>query len=162
MSTTQFTVEPGTKEIVITRDFDAPRELVYKAYTDPTMIPLWWGPRQYKTVVDKMDVRPGGAWRFVQTDPDGNEFAFHGEYLEVEPPHRVVGTFEFEGMPGHVLRETATLEEIDGKTRLTTVSVFDSVEERDGMVASGMESGATDSMERLGELLAELLAKAPR
>jgi uncharacterized protein YndB with AHSA1/START domain len=101
-----------------------------------------------------MDVRPGGAWRFVQRDPDGNEFAFNGVYHEVLPPERLVYTFEFEGVPGHVLLETVTFEELDGKTRLTDRSVFQTVEDRDAMVQSGMESGAKEAMDRLAELLA--------
>jgi uncharacterized protein YndB with AHSA1/START domain len=158
MTTSDFVVEAGTQEIVMTHVFDAPRDLVFKTYTDPSLIPLWWGPRRLTTTVDKHEFRPGGAWRFVQRDADGNEFAFHGEYREIVPPERIVGTFEFEGMPGHVLVETVTLEELDGKTKLTATTVFESVEDRDGMVASGMESGARESMERLAELLAGRVA----
>jgi uncharacterized protein YndB with AHSA1/START domain len=158
MTTSDFVVEAGTQEIVMTHVFDAPRDLVFKTYTDPTLIPLWWGPRRLTTTVEKHELRPGGAWRFVQRDADGNEFAFHGEYREIVPPERIVGTFEFEGMPGHVLVETVTLEELDGKTQLTATTVFESVEDRDGMVASGMESGARESMERLAELLAGRVA----
>jgi uncharacterized protein YndB with AHSA1/START domain len=158
MTTTDFAVEPGTREIVMTHVFEAPRELVFRAFTDPDLIPKWWGPSRLTTTVDTMDVRPGGAWRFVQRDAEGNEFAFHGEYREVVPPERVVGTFEFEGMPGHVVVETMTLEDMGGQTRLTTTSVFESVEDRDGMVASGMESGATEAMVRLGELLKAAVA----
>jgi uncharacterized protein YndB with AHSA1/START domain len=154
MTTTDFVVEAGTQEIVMTHVFDAPRDLVFKTYTDPTLIPQWWGPSRLTTVVEKMELHPGGGWRFVQRDSDGNEFAFHGEYREIVPPERVVSTFEFEGMPGHVVVETVTLEDVDGKTKLTTASVFESVEDRDGMVASGMESGATESMDRLAALLA--------
>ena len=142
------------QEFIITREFDAPRELVFRAYTDPEAIPKWWGPRRLTTTVDRMDVRPGGGWRFVQRDAEGNEFAFHGVYHEVVPPERIVGTFEFEGMPGHVALETTTLEDLGGRTRLTTTTVFQTVEDRDGMVASGMEEGATESMDRLEELLA--------
>jgi uncharacterized protein YndB with AHSA1/START domain len=146
--------EPARHDIVLTREFDAPRELVFKVYTDPEAVPKWWGPRGLTTTVDRMDVRPGGGWRFIQRDPGGNEFAFHGIYHEVVPPERIVGTFEFEGMPGHVALETATLEDLGGRTRLTTITVFQTVEDRDGMVASGMEQGAAESMDRLEELLA--------
>ncbi len=127
---------------------------MFKTYTDPQAIPNWWGPRRLSTTVDHMDVRPGGTWRFVQRDADGNEYAFHGVYHEVVPPERLVATFEFEGMPGHVVLETARLEDLGGRTKLTTTSVFQTVEDRDGMVASGMEEGATESMDRLEELLA--------
>ena len=133
----------GKQEIVGTRTFDAPRDLVFKTMTDPNLVPRWWGPRNHTTKVDEMEVRPGGRWRYVQHDTDGNEAAFHGVYHDVSAPERLVFTFEFEGVPGHVLLETVTLEEVDGKTRLTDQSVFQSVADRDGMVASGMESGAT-------------------
>lgn len=156
MAKTEYIIEPGTHEIVMTRVFDAPRELVFKAMTDPALVPNWWGPRDLTTTIDKMDVRPGGTWRFIQHDSAGNEFAFHGVYHLVNPPERVVDTFEFEGMPGHVAMQTLTLEEFEGKTRLVQRSVFQSVEDRDGMVQSGMEKGSSESMDRLAELLAEL------
>ncbi|MBO0684473.1 MAG: SRPBCC domain-containing protein, partial [Candidatus Dormibacteraeota bacterium] len=109
--------------------------------------------RNLTTTVERMDVRPGGGWRFVQRDAEGHEFAFHGLYHEVSPPERIVDTFEFEGMPGHVALETTTLEDLGGRTRLTTITVFQTIEDRNGMVASGMEQGATESMDRLEELL---------
>jgi uncharacterized protein YndB with AHSA1/START domain len=144
---------PSDREIVMTRVFDAPRELVFEAYTDPEAIPQWWGPRAYTTTVEKMDVRPGGAWRFVQRGADGAEHAFNGVYRDVVPPERLVSTFEYEGLPGHVVVDTATFEERDGKTTLTTRSLFDTVEDRDGMLQSGMETGAAESMDRLAEFL---------
>jgi uncharacterized protein YndB with AHSA1/START domain len=101
-----------------------------------------------------MDVRPGGRWRYVLSDPQGKEDAFHGVYHDIVAPERLVMTFEYEGVPGHVMLETGTLEEVDRKTRLTDQSVFQSVADRDGMVQSGMESGATEMMDRLEELLA--------
>ena len=155
-SSTMTLTLPSDQEIVLTRVFDAPRELVWKACTDPEAIPRWWGPRRHTTRVDKMDVRPGGAWRFVSRDAGGNEFAFHGEYREVVPPERIVQTFEFEGMPGHVSVETMTLVEHQGKTTLTTRSVFDSVEDRDGMLQSGMEAGVRETYDRLAEYLETL------
>ena len=159
MNKTNFVIEPGKQVVVITRIFDAPRELVFKTMMDPKLVPQWWGPRYLTTTIDKMDVRPGGSWRFVQRAPDGGEHAFHGVYHTIEQPARVVQTFEYEGVPGHVALETATLEEIDGKTHWTTTSVFQSVEDRDGMAQSGMESGVIESYERLDEVLAKL---APR
>ena len=154
MTATAFTVEAGKPEIVISRVFDAPRELVFKTFTDPAAVPNWWGPRGLTTTVETMDLRPGGAWRFVQRDIDGSEYAFHGVYHEVLAPERVVSTFEFEGVPGHVVLDTVTFEDLGGKTRVTTRSMFQSVADRDAMVQSGMESGATESWERLAELLA--------
>jgi uncharacterized protein YndB with AHSA1/START domain len=148
--------EPRKQEITIKHSFDAPRDLVFKAFTDPNLIPQWWGPRSLVTHIDRMDVRPGGDWRFVQRDAGGNEFAFHGIYHEVTPSERLVYTFEFEGMPGHILLETVTFEEQGGKTLMTDQSVFQSVADRDGMLSSGMEQGASESMERITELLAKI------
>jgi uncharacterized protein YndB with AHSA1/START domain len=147
---------PSDREIVMTRAFDAPRELVFKAYTDPTIIRPWWGWRDSTIIVDKLDLQPGGAWRFIGRQPDGNEYAFRGEYREIVPPERLVYTFEYEGMPGHILVETITFEEHDGKTTLTSVSVFDSVEDRDGMLATGMAEGAAESFDQLEEYLDSL------
>src|SRR5579859_6445445 len=90
---TKITAEPGKQEVVITREFEAPRELVFKAFTDPKLIPQWWGPRYLSTRVDKMDLRPGGQWRFINQDAEGKEYAFHGVYHEVRAPERVIDTF---------------------------------------------------------------------
>jgi uncharacterized protein YndB with AHSA1/START domain len=155
LTKTRFVAEPGKQESIITRIFDAPRESVFKTYTDPNLIPQWWGPKNLTTTVEKMDARPGGVWRIVQRDAEGNEYAFHGVYHDVAPPQRLVRTFEFEGMPGHVSLETVTLEDLGGKTKLTTKSVFQTVEDRDGMFESGMEEGVNESMDRLAELLAK-------
>jgi uncharacterized protein YndB with AHSA1/START domain len=154
MSETEITVEPGTYEIVLTRIFDAPPDAVFAAITDPALVPDWWGPRYLTTKVEEMDVRAGGRWRYVQRDADGNEYGFNGVFHSVTPV-RVVQTFEFEGMPGHVMLETMTLEDLGGKTRLVDQSIFQSVADRDGMAASGMETGAVESHERLQELLAK-------
>lgn len=155
MKKMNMSVEPGKQEVVITREFDAPRALVFKAFTDPNAVSKWWGPRDLSTKVDKMEVRPGGIWRFINRDAGGDEFGFHGVYHSVQAPERLVYTFEFEGTPGHVILETVTFQEHDGKTKLIDQSVYQSVEDRDGMVASGMESGAAESMDRLEELLAK-------
>ena len=155
-SATSMLTLPSDREIVMQRVFNAPRELVFKAYTDPNLIPKWWGPRRYTTTVDKMDVKVGGVWRFVQRDVAGNEYAFNGEYREIAPPKRLSYTFEFEGMPGHVLLETVTFEEHDGQTKVTVTSLFRSAEDRDGMLQSGMEQGANESQDRLAELLGSM------
>ena len=154
MNRLEVTVPSERREVRMSREFDAPRELVFRAYTDPDLIPRWWGPRYLTTTVDRMDVRPGGSWRFVQRAPDGTVHAFHGVYHLVEPPDRIVQTFEYEGERGHVLLETVTFEDLAGRTRLTTQSVYQSHEDRDGMVAAGMESGVVESMDRLEQLLA--------
>src|SRR5580700_2165246 len=156
---TKLHAEPGKQEFVITREFDAPRELVFKAITDPKLIPQWWGPRYLSTEVDKMDVRPGGQWRFINRNAEGNEYAFHGVYHEILAPERIIDTFEFEGLPetGHVALETMKLEELPGgRTRLTTQSVFQSVADRDGTLQSGMEEGVNDTYVRLEELLKKM------
>ena len=154
-ATTKVTL-PSDLEILITREFDAPRDVVFKAMTDPKLIPQWWGPRSDKTTVDKMDVRPGGAWRFVSTGPNGT-YAFRGEYREIVPFEKIVQTFEFEPMAGHISVETATLTDLPGgRTLFTSRSVFSSKQERDGMVQSGMESGLRETYERLDEVFAKL------
>jgi uncharacterized protein YndB with AHSA1/START domain len=160
MNETEFVIEPGRQDIVIRRTFDAPREVVFKAITDPSLIPNWWGPRRYTTDVDVMEVRPGGRWRFINRAADGTEFGFHGVYHDVVAPERVTQTFEFEGVPGHVTLDTATLEELDGKTTFVSTSVFQSVEDRDAMVASGMESGARETYDRLAEVIEGLRVTA--
>lgn len=146
---------PTDREIVTERIFDAPPERVYAAFTDPQLIPQWWGPRRMTTTVQEMDVRVGGRWRFVSSEPGGPEQAFKGVYREIVPGERIAQTFEWEGMPGHVILETATFEDLGGRTRVRTVSLFHATEERDGMLASGMEGGLTESHERLDELLAQ-------
>jgi uncharacterized protein YndB with AHSA1/START domain len=156
MGDTEFIIEPGRHDIIMTRVFDAPRDVVFKALTDPDLVPKWWGPRAYETIVDQAEVRPGGLWRYRSRDADGNEDAFKGVYHDVVAPERVVQTFEWEGMPGHVSLDSATLEEVDGKTKYVAVSVFQSIEDRDGMAQSGMEEGASESMDRLAELVQSL------
>jgi len=147
---------PSEREIIMTRVFNAPRELVFKAHIDPTLVAQWWGLRSYTTIVDQLDARPGGKWRFVQRRADGSEEGFRGEFREVVPPERFTWTFEWEGMPGHIGLETYTFEEQGGQTTLIATSTFNTREERDGVVASGMEAGANESADRLDELLESL------
>ncbi|MGH2746201.1 MAG: SRPBCC family protein [Thermoleophilaceae bacterium] len=158
-ATTAIVTTPTDREIHIERVFDAPRDQVFAAYTDPELIPQWWGPRDTTTLVDRMDVRTGGDWRFVMRSPDGSETGFRGTYREVTPPERIVQTFEWEGMPGHVSVETATFEDLGDRTKVTTTSIFHTAEERDGMLASGMERGMNETYARLDELLARLAAR---
>jgi uncharacterized protein YndB with AHSA1/START domain len=145
---------PGEREVRIERVFHAPRDRVFALYTDPELIPQWWGPRSTSVTVDRMDVRTGGRWRFAVIDSDGRETGFQGAYREVTPPERIVQTFEWEGMAGYVSVETATFEDLGDRTRVVTVSIFHTGEERDGMIGSGMESGMQETYERLDELLA--------
>jgi uncharacterized protein YndB with AHSA1/START domain len=155
MTETVLIAEPGKQEIVVTRVFDAPRELVFKTITDPDLIPQWWGPKYLTTTVERMEVKPGGIWRYIQKDAKGNEYAFQGVYHGIDAPERLVYTFEFEGIPGHVLLETVRLKDQNGKTKMIDQSVFQSVEDRDGMLTSGMEEGANETMDRLTGLLSK-------
>jgi len=144
----------GERQIRVERVFNAPRERVYAAFTDPELIPKWWGRHQDMTTVDKMDVREGGEWRFVTKSDDGDH-AFRGVFRKLSPPELVEQTFEWEGMKGYVSVDTATFEDLgDGRTRVVSVSVFHMPEERDGMLAAGMEAGLQETYERLDELLA--------
>ncbi len=156
MGKTNFTAEPGKQEVIVTRLFDVPRERLFKAMTDPKLIPQWWGPAFLTTVVEKMDCKPGGSWRYVQKESNGNVYAFHGVYHQVAAPEQLVCTFEYEDESGHVALETITLEDVNGKTLLHDQLVFQSVEDRDGMVQSGMEGGNTEGMDRLAALVATL------
>jgi len=156
---TTIIAEPGKQEMLITREFDAPRELVFQAFTDPELYVQWLGPQRITTMLDIFEPRSGGRWRYLQKDQSGNEFGFHGVYHEVRAPERIIDTFEFEGLPeaGHVALETLTLEALPGgRTRLTTQSVFQSVADRDGALQSGMEEGLSDSYERLTALLEKM------
>ncbi|TME53515.1 MAG: ATPase [Chloroflexi bacterium] len=156
MAKTEYVIEPGRQDITSTIILDAPRELVFKAYTDPELFARWWGPRRYKNEIDKFESRPGGSWRVVQVGADGTRHGFRGVNHDVVAPERICATFEYEGFPRHVALQTATFEALGNKTRLVAHIVFESVMDRDGMVASGMQEGADESMERLAELLAEL------
>jgi uncharacterized protein YndB with AHSA1/START domain len=156
---TKIVAEPGKQEIFITREFDAPRELVFKAFTDPELYKQWIGPRELTTDLETFESENGGSWRYIQKDPEGNEFAFHGVNHEVLAPERIIGTFEFEGLPegGHVILQTARFEALPGdRTKLMAQSVFQSIEDRDGMLQSGMEDGVNDSYARLDELLEKM------
>ena len=156
---TTITAEPGKQELFITREFDAPRELVFRAYTEPEIYAQWLGPNGLTTTFDVFEPVSGGKYRFIQKDQDGNEFSFHGVTHEVLAPERIIGTFEFDGLPeaGHVVLETTRFEAIAGnRTRITSQSVFQSVADRDGMVQSGMEHGVVEGYERLDEILETL------
>ncbi|MBI3993766.1 MAG: SRPBCC family protein [Candidatus Lambdaproteobacteria bacterium] len=147
---------PSPLEIVLTRNFAAPRALVFQAHTQPAHLVHWWGRTGSTLPVCEIDLRPGGAWRFVERQSDGREYGFRGTYREIVPPQRLVYTFEFEGTPGHVVLVSATFDEVDGMTRLTSRSRFHTAEDRNGMLQSGMEAGAAESCNRLEEYLAAL------
>lgn len=154
MERPEFVVDRENLEVVQRQVLDAPRERVWELMTDPELIPRWWGPAVLTTTVEQMDVREGGRWRFIQREPEGHEHIFSGEYRSVVPPERVEQSMAYENVPGDVMEETVTLEELPGgRTLLVTRSRFDSAEALDSAVESGMESGAVESMERFAELL---------
>ncbi|HTV93753.1 MAG TPA: SRPBCC domain-containing protein [Verrucomicrobiae bacterium] len=148
---------PSDRELVFAHVFDAPRALVFEVMYDPKHIPNWWGPRRLRTVIDTLEFRPGGKWRFLQYDTDGTLHAFRGEYLEIEVPEYVTATFEYEPWPGKISRLTHRFTEKDGRTTVTSHQVFETREDRDMMVTTGAQAGYNESMERLAELLAEEL-----
>ncbi|MFN8675177.1 MAG: SRPBCC family protein [Thermomicrobiales bacterium] len=154
MSTTTTTGQRiSDTEFVMERTFAASPERVFAAYTSAGQVAEWWGQRTTTTTVEALDARPGGAWRFVQRDAQGNAYEFYGEYLEVSP-RKLVNTFEFAGYPGHVVTDTVTFEPDGAGTRVVASSRFASKDDLDGMLASGMEGGANESWDRLAELLA--------
>jgi uncharacterized protein YndB with AHSA1/START domain len=153
MSKTQIDAPAGVPFVDITREFDAPLELVRRAWTDPDLVKQWLGPRKYEMVIEQWDARAGGAYRYIHRDDAGNEFAFHGVFHSNDPDN-MVQTFEFEGMPGHVSLDKLQLEDIGGgRTRARIHSVYQSLEDRDGMVQAGMGDGVSEGFERLDELL---------
>jgi uncharacterized protein YndB with AHSA1/START domain len=156
-STEAMTIYSEGGDLVFERTFDAPREQVWKAFTDPALIPRWWGPHGTTTTVVEMDVRPGGKWRYVSRAPDRDEVAFYGEYLEIDPPAGFKWTFLFdvEGMGAQGGPETFTFEEIGGKTRVTSVGHMGSAEVVEGALSTGMVKGAIETWDRLASLLAE-------
>ena len=145
----------GDREVRIERVFDAPRDHVWRAFTDPALMAQWWG-RGNKLVIEKMEVERGGHWRFVEHAPEGKE-GFEGRFREVTPQERLVQTFEWDGMPGHVVVDSAEFKDLgDGRTRVETTSRFDTAEDRDGMLEQGMEDGLNQSYEALDRVLATI------
>jgi uncharacterized protein YndB with AHSA1/START domain len=158
MSELQITAEPGVPQVRTERELDAPVDLVYRAFTEPELLAQWLGPRKYTMTVDRFEPRDGGTWRYVHSDDAGNAYGFHGVFHGEPSPKGIVQTFEFEGAPGHVSMDTVTFEEHGGKTTVHTNSLFQSVEARDAMVASGMGDGMSEGYDRLDELVAKLAA----
>jgi uncharacterized protein YndB with AHSA1/START domain len=151
---TTITATPGEQVVDIERVVDAPVADVYRAYTDPALFAQWVGPRGYTMDLTEFDVRDGGRWAYVHRTPDHGDHGFHGVFHSVQPQERIVQTFEYEGVPGHVSLEAVSFEDLgDARTRIRVHSVFQSLEDRDGMVASGMAMGVTQGFEQLDELL---------
>jgi uncharacterized protein YndB with AHSA1/START domain len=155
---TTVTAEPGKQELFIIREFDASRELVYKAHIDPKLYVQWLGPHGYEMILETFEPVSGGKYRYIHKDNNGNEYGFHGTFHEMSE-ELMIQTFEFEGLPerGHVALDTMRLESLPGnRTKVTIHSVFQSVSDRDGMVQAGMESGINEGYERLDEILAKM------
>ena len=155
------TAEPGKQELFITREFDAPRAMVYKVHIDPKLYAQWLGPHGYEMILETFEPVSGGKYRYIHKDKEGNEYGFHGTFHEMSE-ELMIQTFEFEGLPerGHVVLDTMRLEELPGgRTRITIHSVYQTVEDRDGMVQSGMEQGVREGYERLDDILAEAKSK---
>jgi uncharacterized protein YndB with AHSA1/START domain len=156
-STDTTTIYSEGGDLVFVRTFDATRDQVWQAFTDPNLVPRWWGPHGTTTTVEEMDVRPGGKWRYVSRAADRDEVAFYGEYLEVNPPQGFRWTFMFdvEGMGPQGGPETITFEELDGRTKVTSIGHMGSAEIIEGALATGMVGGALETWDRLAALLAQ-------
>lgn len=160
MTEMKVTAEPGVPQILTEREFDAPRDLLYRAFTEPDLLTQWLGPRQYTMKVDRYDLRDGGTYRYLHVSDDGGEHGFHGVFHGEPSLDGIVQTFEYEGVPGHVSMDTVTFEDRGGKTVIRTNSVFQSIEDRDGMYRSGMAEGMNEGYDRLEELLAKQIANS--
>jgi uncharacterized protein YndB with AHSA1/START domain len=157
MGTTQIIAAPGVPFIEMSRAFNAPPDLLYRAHTDPELLVQWLGPRKYRMTVEQMDVRDGGLWHYTHHDGEGNSYGFHGVFHGTPSPNGITQTFEFEGAPGHVSLNSLTLDDEGGRTVVRVKSVFQSVAARDAMVESGMADGFNDGYDRLDELIGRLV-----
>lgn len=155
MSNATKLTTPSDREIRTERVFKSKRAHVWRAFTDPKLVAQWWG-RGNKLVIERMEVERGGHWRFVEHTPDGETHGFEGRYREVTPIERIVQTFEWDGMPGHVVVETVILEDLGDSTRVINLSLFHTNQERDGMMQSGMEQGLNEGYAALDKLLEKL------
>jgi uncharacterized protein YndB with AHSA1/START domain len=156
----RVTADPANTLVIVEREVNAPRDLVFRAFTDPGLLAQWLGPRRMKMRVEQYDARHGGTYRYVHTDTDGTEYVFRGAFHGDPSPDRMVQTFEFLGYPGHVSLDTLELEERGTRTLIRTTSAFQSAEDRDGMLAHGMTGGMEEGYQRLEELAARLAAQA--
>lgn len=158
MASTKITADPGVPFIEIEREFDAPRDLVYRAWTEPGLLVQWLGPRDYRMEIDAYELRDGGRYRYHHVADDGSTYTFHGVFHGTPSLDGLTQTFEFEGAAGHVSLETISFEERDGRTMTRSHSVYQSVADRDAMIESGMETGVLDGFARLDDLLPSLRA----
>jgi uncharacterized protein YndB with AHSA1/START domain len=162
MGTSKITAEPGSLQIIVEREFDAPAAVILRAYTEPELLKQWLGPDGESTLdIPVCEMRDGGRWDWVFTDPDGSQQSFHGVvHGTPSVENGMLGTFEWLGLPGHVSFQTLTFDEHDGRTTIRTNQVFQTVEDRDGMIASGMEHGMNDGFAKLDTLLPTLAKNA--
>ena len=147
---------PTDEQILITREFDAPRHLVYKAWTTPELVKQWWHANRGEVTVAEIDLRVGGTWRYVAVADGGFEVAFHGEFREIVPNERIISTEVFEGVPDAESVNTLTLTEVDGRTRLEVLVQHASKEHRDAQIESGMEAGMQDALDLLEQVALSL------
>lgn len=155
---TRIVADPALPTIVVTREFAAPPERVFRAHTEPDLLVQWLGPRELVMRIDRYQGRTGGSYRYVHRADDGTEYGFHGVFHEVRPHDRIVQTFAYDGRPDSVSLETTAFEDLGGRTRVVVTSLMESLEARDAMIAGGMEHGVRDGHERLDELLRATLA----
>ena len=155
-SGTAMVTLPTDEQILITREFDAPRHLVYRAWTTPELVRRWWSGERGEVTLAEIDLRVGGRWRYVMVATGGFEVGFHGEYREIVPDERIVATEVFEGMPDAEAMTTTTFAETDGRTTLTTLVEHSCREHRDAHIDSGMEGGMQEAMDRLEQLARSL------
>ena len=150
---------PTDEQILITREFDAPKHLVYKAWTTPELVKRWWNAKRGEVTICEIDLRVGGVWRYVMVTDGGFEVGFHGEYREIVPNERIVSTEVYEGIPDaeeHAALDTLTLTEVDGRTLLTLLVQHPSKEGRDAHINSGMEAGMQDALDLLEQVAVAL------
>jgi len=147
---------PADDQILITREFDAPKHLVYKAWTTPELVERWWHANRGEIKSIEIDLRVGGGWRYVMETPDGIEVGFHGEYRELVPDERIVSTEVYEGFPDGVAVDTLTLDEANGRTTMTVLVQHMSKQHRDAHIESGMEDGMQDALDLLEQVAASL------
>ena len=160
MGKTQISAPAGVPFVDIAREFNAPRELLYRAYSEPDLVKQWLGPRRLEMVIEKWEARDGGSYRYIHRDAAGNDFGFHGVFHSTAIDN-MVQTFEFEGVPGHVALDQLTFEDLGGgRTMVRTHSVYQSIEDRDGMVGAGMAEGVNEGFDRLEELLERMAVPA--
>ena len=160
MATTRITAEPAVPQLVVTAEFAASRDLLFRAYTDPELLAQWLGPRGLALTIDHVDAHHGGTWRYIGSDADGGKYSFRGVFHGTPSPDGIVQTFEFDGTPGHVCLETVTFTEHADTTMVTQNTIYQSVQDRDRALRYDMAEDIHESIERLEQLLARLVPQS--